>query len=77
MLCSTFSMGANDLLRRLRRLATRRGWPIDEASGKGAHRKVRLNGRRTVVPMHNGDIPTGTYRQILKDLGLSEEELDV
>ena len=70
-------MGANELLRRLRRLATKRDWPIDEKPGKGAHRKVRLNERRTVVPMHNGDIPKGTFRQILRDLDLTEEELDV
>ena len=31
--------------------------------------------RITTVSMHVGDIATGTVRQILKDINLSEEEL--
>jgi len=27
--------------------------------------------RRTIIPMHAGDLPRGTMRQILKDIGLT------
>lgn len=65
-----------DLLRRLRRLATRRRWDLTERPGKGGHCVVRLNGRRTVIAFHPGDIPTGTFRKILKDLGLTAADLE-
>jgi len=32
------------------------------------------DGRQTYVAMHPGDIPTGTFRSILKQAGLSEVE---
>ena len=38
--------------------------------GKGSHLKVLLNGRKTVMPVHNGDLPKGTLEGIKKDLGL-------
>lgn len=31
-------------------------------------------GRQTYVAMHTGDVPTGTFRAILKQAGLTEEE---
>jgi predicted RNA binding protein YcfA (HicA-like mRNA interferase family) len=74
----TYKSGkAADLLRRLRRLATGRGWEISERQAAGSHLNVRLHGRTTVIAMHRGDIPTGTYRKILKDLGLAEADLEV
>ena len=33
------------------------------------------NGRQTVVPMHNGDLPKGTLRSILQQAGLGAEAL--
>jgi predicted RNA binding protein YcfA (HicA-like mRNA interferase family) len=65
-----------DLLRRPRRLATRRGWEIDVAEG-GSHTRVRLNGRGATVPRHPGDLKTGTFRAILKQLGLTDADLEV
>ncbi len=56
-----------DFLRRLRRLATERGWTVEVVEG-GRHTKVRPNGRKTVVPRHSVDLKTGTYRSILRDL---------
>jgi predicted RNA binding protein YcfA (HicA-like mRNA interferase family) len=66
-----------DLLRRINRLATRRGWGIVETQGAGSHLKVRLNGKTTVIAMHRTDMPPGTFRKVLKDLGLTEEDLEV
>lgn len=65
-----------DQLRRVRRLATRRGWDIEVAEG-GGHTKVWFNGRRSTVPRHTADLKTGTFRAILKQRGLTEADLEV
>jgi hypothetical protein len=69
-------MKSVDLLRRLSRLATRRVWPIEIMEG-GSHTKVRFNGRRSTVPRHAADLKTGTFRGILKQFGLTEDDLEV
>lgn len=38
--------------------------------GKGGHTKVHLNGRQSVLPVHSGEIKTGTVKAIKKQLGL-------
>ncbi|WP_374693383.1 type II toxin-antitoxin system HicA family toxin [Acidithiobacillus sp. AMEEHan] len=40
--------------------------------GKGAHLKVYLNGRQSVLPMHAGELKTGLVEAIKKQLGLKE-----
>jgi mRNA interferase HicA len=40
--------------------------------GKGSHLRVFLNGKKSVLPMHPGDIPKGTELDILKQLGLKK-----
>jgi predicted RNA binding protein YcfA (HicA-like mRNA interferase family) len=41
----------------------------------GSHLVLRHpDGRQTYVAMHTTDIPTGTFRAILKQAGLTEEE---
>jgi len=64
-----------ELLRALNRLATRREWPLTVQEG-GNHTKVVLNGRRTVVPRHPGDLKLGTFRAILKQLGVTPADLE-
>jgi len=64
-----------ELLRRLRRLAARRGLDFEMAEGKN-HTKVVLAGRRSVVGRHSTDLKTGTLRGILKQLGLKPEEIE-
>ena len=68
-------MKAADLIRRLRRLATKRGWNI-EVQEDGSHTKVTLNGRQTTVPRHAKDLGTGLFHAIRKQLGLSPEDLE-
>ena len=47
-----------------------------EVRQSGSHKVLRHpDGRQTYVAMHPGDIPSGTLRKILKQAGLSEEEL--
>ena len=69
-------MTSSDLLRRLRRLASKRGWEFVEVAGKGSHLKVTLNGRQSVIPRHNGDMKTGTYRSVLRDLELTIADVE-
>jgi mRNA interferase HicA len=38
--------------------------------GKGSHLKVYLNGRQSVLPMHNAELKKGTVEAIKKQLGL-------
>ena len=64
-----------ELLRRLRRLATRRGWDLVETEGAN-HTKVTLNGNRTVIGRHPKDLKNDTFRGILKQLGLSPSDLE-
>lgn len=63
-------------LRLIRRLATKRGWAMEEKPGKGSHMKVTLNGAMTIIPQHRSDLPTGTQRAILKQLGLTPDDLE-
>jgi len=47
-----------------------------QGRSKGSHLiMMHGDGRRTVIPMHGKDIPTGTLIAILKDLVISKEEL--
>ena len=72
----TMAMTSSVLLRAIRRLASRRGWPLAEREGKGSHLIVRLNGRSTTVPRHRGDLPAGTIRAILRQLRITEADLE-
>jgi predicted RNA binding protein YcfA (HicA-like mRNA interferase family) len=46
-----------------------------EVRQSGSHKVLRHpDGRQTYVAMHPGTLPTGTYRTILKQAGLSEEQ---
>jgi mRNA interferase HicA len=57
------------------RLATKRGWAIEITQG-GRHTKVCLSGRFAPAPRHANDLPRGTLRAILRQLGLTEAELE-
>ena len=46
-----------------------------EVRQTGSHEVLRHpDGRQTYVAMHPGTLPTGTFRKILKQAGLSEEQ---
>jgi mRNA interferase HicA len=42
----------------------------------GNHTKLRFNGRRSTIPRHSVDLKPGTFRGILKQLGLTESDLE-
>lgn len=59
---------AREVLAKLQRA----GFVVKRQSG--SHVVLRhADGRQTYVAAHPGDIPTGTFRAILKQSGLSEE----
>jgi len=64
-----------ELLRCLRRLAAKRGLGLAISQGKN-HTKVALGGRRSVIGRHSRDLKTGTLLGILKQLGLTLEEIE-
>lgn len=46
-----------------------------EVRQSGSHKVLRHpDGRQTYMAMHTGTLPTGTFRKILKQAGLTEEE---
>jgi len=58
-------MKAKEILK----LAKQQGFKIIRQ--KGSHAQLRhSDGRQTTVPIHGGDIKTGTANAILKDIGL-------
>jgi len=62
---------SNELLRLLRRA----GAAVVPDRGKGGHVMVRLGGRFAMVPTGSGEIASGTFRAILRQLGLRPEDL--
>jgi predicted RNA binding protein YcfA (HicA-like mRNA interferase family) len=60
---------AKEVLQRLERA----GFEVRRQSG--SHVVLRhADGRQTYVAMHPGDIPKGTFRSILKQAGMLEED---
>ena len=60
---------AREVLARLQRA----GFVVKRQSG--SHVVLRhADGRQTYVAIHTGDVPTGTFRSILKQAALSEQE---
>lgn len=46
-----------------------------EVRQTGSHKVLRhADGRQTYVAMHTATLPTGTFRKILKQAGLTDEE---
>ena len=69
-------MKPDELLRRLKKAAKRRGvaFAFDASLGKGSHGRVYFGSRATTLPTH-GDLPRGTLHGVLKELGLNERDL--
>jgi predicted RNA binding protein YcfA (HicA-like mRNA interferase family) len=60
---------AKEVLHKLRRAG------FEDRRQSGSHLVLRHpDGRQTYLPMHTGDVPTGTFKSILKQAGISEEE---
>jgi mRNA interferase HicA len=71
------NMTGAELVRRIRRLGRERGVPVafEPRRGKGSHAMLTYGARRTMVPMHPRDLGRGLLHDILKQLGLTLEDL--
>jgi mRNA interferase HicA len=72
-------MTRDELIRRLRRLARKRGvtFEVIAARGKGGHWTVRYGEARVPVPQaKGGDIAPGTLQAILRAFGLRRGDLE-
>ena len=68
-----------ELIRRLRRIAKKRGVAFDVVAsrGKGGHWTVQFGDVRLPVPQaHGRDLATGTLRSILRRFGVAREDLE-
>jgi predicted RNA binding protein YcfA (HicA-like mRNA interferase family) len=58
------------------KILERKGFVLDRVKGSH-HIYIQVNtNRRTVVPLHNKDLPKGTLLEILRQAGITKEELD-
>ncbi len=68
-------VNGNQFIRRLRRLARRRGveFRLDAKRGKGGHRTVYFGNRRTTVK--SGEIGVGLLNAMCRQLGIERDDL--
>ena len=71
-------MNGNELLRKLRRLATACAVElmVDRRHGKGSHVTLRFGGRKTTLKDLKKEIGPGLLRAMLNDIGLTRRDLD-
>ena len=61
---------------KLIRILEQRGFVLDRAKGSHHIYYHPESKRRVVVPLHIKDLPKGTLSEILKQAGISKDELD-
>jgi predicted RNA binding protein YcfA (HicA-like mRNA interferase family) len=57
------------------RLLMEKGFVLDRTSGSHRIFLHPISNKRVVVPFHKKDLPTGTMLSILKQAGISKDEL--
>ncbi|MEK7069078.1 MAG: type II toxin-antitoxin system HicA family toxin [Patescibacteria group bacterium] len=62
-------------VKELVRILEKHGFVLDRQVGSHAHYR-HGDGRWTTIPAHNGDIRKGTLHAILKDVGMTLDDLD-
>lgn len=67
----------NEFIKRIRAYAHRHGIPFEWRPdlGKGSHGVLTLGDRRTVVRNPKDELKTGTLHGMLKQLGLSSDDI--
>ena len=71
-------MRGAEFVRRVRRVGRRRGIPVElrPERGKGSHSMLYFGPRFTVLRNPKDELKTGTLHAMLKQLGLTLEDLD-
>ena len=69
-------MNTKGLTRLIAFRAKRLGVPfrIEKNRGKGSHRMAHVGSKKCTVPWNAKDIPIGTFRSIMRALGLESDE---
>ncbi|MDJ0532983.1 MAG: type II toxin-antitoxin system HicA family toxin [Xenococcaceae cyanobacterium MO_207.B15] len=69
-------MTGNEFIKRVKKLAKARGLEvsIDKSRGKGSHITLYYGDKFTVVRNLKDELKTGTYKAMLKQLGIKEDE---
>jgi mRNA interferase HicA len=70
-------MTGREFVRRVRRLARRRGLRVrlDPSAGKGDHATLYLDTRKTIIPDMRKDIPRGTFHNMCRQLSIEPRDL--
>jgi predicted RNA binding protein YcfA (HicA-like mRNA interferase family) len=58
------------------KIIQQKGFELDRIKGSHYIFINSLTGQRVIVPMHNKDLPKGTFFAILKQADISREELE-
>jgi mRNA interferase HicA len=74
---SGFVKGA-EFLKKIKALGDRRGIPVSLIAkrGKGSHATLYFGSARTILQDLKRELPNGTVRAMLRQLGLSPRDLD-
>ena len=69
-------MTGNEFIKRVKKLAKARGLEvsIDKSRGKGSHITLYYGEKFTVVRNLKDELKTGTYKAMLKPLGIKEDQ---
>lgn len=76
-LCDAKIMKGSEFLRKLRRLARRRGvrFQYESSLGKGSHGRVWLDAASTIMKDPKKELGTGLLRTMCRDLGIEPRDL--
>lgn len=70
-------MKGSEFLRKLKKLGKEKGIKVKliEERGKGSHCTIEYGDRFTIIRNLKDELKTGTYNAMLKQLGISKDEL--
>lgn len=70
-------MKGSEFLRKLKKLGKKKSIKVllIEERGKGSHCTIEFGDRFTIIRNLKDELKTGTYNAMLKQLGISKEEL--
>jgi mRNA interferase HicA len=76
-MCDAKIMHGSEFLRKLRRLARRRGvrFQYESSLGKGSHGRVWLDAASTILKDPKKELGTGLLRTMCRDLGIEPRDL--
>jgi len=58
------------------KILLKKGFELDRTKGSHQIYIHKLTGQRVIVPMHNKDLPKGTFFSILKQADITRDELE-